>query len=73
MNTLHLSPAVSSASILRLPQVKQRVGLSRTTIYRAVKEGTFPAPIKLGGPRAVGWTSTSIEAWIAALQQGEAA
>lgn len=72
MSTAHFSPNVSSASILRLPQVKQRVGLSRTSIYRAAKDGSFPQPIPLG-PRAVGWTSTSIDAWIASREQQGAA
>lgn len=48
---------------LRLPEVKQKVGIGRTTIYQRIKSGEFPAPISLG-PRAVGWTSDSIENWI---------
>jgi prophage regulatory protein len=50
-------------SILRLPRVKDRTGLCRASIYAAIKNGTFPAPIKLS-ERAVGWTASSIEAWI---------
>lgn len=49
--------------ILRLPQVKARTGLSRTTIYTAIARGTFPEPVALGR-RAVGWTESSIAAWI---------
>ncbi len=48
---------------LRLPEVKQQVGIGRTAIYQRIKIGEFPAPISLG-PRAVGWTSDSIENWI---------
>ena len=33
-------------TILRLPQVKSRVGLSRSSIYAAVSDGRFPQPIK---------------------------
>lgn len=51
-------------TILRRKQVEARVGLSRSTIYLRISEGTFPAPISLGA-RAVGWTSDSIQAWIA--------
>ena len=40
-------------TILRLPTVKARTGLSRSTIYHRVSCGTFPAPVPLGG-RAVG-------------------
>jgi prophage regulatory protein len=51
-------------AILRLPAVKARTGLSRSTIYLRVSEGTFPLPVKLGGPRAVGWIESEIEAWL---------
>ena len=50
-------------NILRLALVKQRTGLSRSSIYSGVKQGTFPAQISLG-PRAVGWLESSIESWI---------
>ncbi len=49
--------------ILRLPQVRARVGLSRSTIYLRVAEGTFPKPFSLGG-RAVGWLEAEVEAWV---------
>ncbi|HEY8606311.1 MAG TPA: AlpA family transcriptional regulator [Noviherbaspirillum sp.] len=52
-------------SILRLPEVKARTGLSRSSIYNAIKAGTFPAHVSLGA-RAVGWVSTEIDEWIAA-------
>jgi prophage regulatory protein len=50
-------------TILRLPQVKGRCGLARSSIYARVKNGTFPAPISLG-ERAVGWLESEIVAWI---------
>jgi len=50
-------------SILRLPTVKSRTGLSRSTIYLRISEGRFPRPISLGD-RAVGWTASSIDEWI---------
>ncbi len=49
--------------ILRLPEVKASVGLSRSTIYLRVEEGSFPKPISLGA-RAVGWLESDIENWI---------
>lgn len=51
--------------ILRLPEVSQATGLSRSTIYRLVQTGNFPPPLKLT-TRAVGWYSTDIDTWIAA-------
>jgi prophage regulatory protein len=50
-------------AILRLPQVKSRCGLSRSSIYARVKDGGFPAPISLGA-RAVGWLESEVAAWI---------
>jgi prophage regulatory protein len=50
-------------TILRLPAVKASVGLSRSTIYLRIAEGTFPKPVSLGG-RAVGWLQSEIEGWM---------
>lgn len=49
--------------ILRLPTVKARTGLSRSTIYLRIAEGRFPKPISLGG-RAVGWLESEIDEWL---------
>jgi prophage regulatory protein len=49
--------------ILRLPAVKTRTGLSRSTIYLRVSDGSFPRPLSLGA-RAVGWLESEVEAWI---------
>ncbi len=50
-------------SILRLPTVQARTGLSRSTIYLRISEGGFPKPVSLGG-RAVGWVEAEINAWL---------
>ena len=52
-----------ATSILRLPTVKARTGLSRSTIYLRVSEGTFPKPVSLGG-RAIGWVDSEIQHWL---------
>jgi len=52
-----------AATLLRLPQVKVRTGLSRSTIYLRIKAGEFPPQVSLG-PRAVGWLEAEIERWI---------
>ncbi|MBC3807985.1 AlpA family transcriptional regulator [Undibacterium seohonense] len=49
--------------IIRLPQVKQRTGLSRSTIYSLIKGGQFKPPISLGA-RAVGWLESDISEFI---------
>lgn len=50
--------------LIRLPEVKARVGLSRSSIYLRIAEGTFPAPVRLG-EKSVAWLETDIDAWIA--------
>lgn len=52
-----------ATAILRLPEVKTRTGLARSTIYLRVKQGDFPRPVPLGG-RAVGWVESEIETWL---------
>jgi prophage regulatory protein len=52
-----------SSMILRLPSVKTKTGLSRSTIYQRIAEGRFPKPISLGA-RAVGWVEAEVEAWL---------
>ncbi|RZU46826.1 AlpA family transcriptional regulator [Fluviicoccus keumensis] len=54
---------IQTTAILRRKQVEQRIGLSRSSIYNAMRDGTFPKPISLGA-RAVGWLETDIQAWI---------
>jgi prophage regulatory protein len=52
-----------SVSILRRRYVQGCTGLSRSTIYRRVAEGTFPKPVNLGG-RAVGWIAAEVQDWL---------
>lgn len=61
--------------MLRLPQVLQKTGYrSHTSIYEAVKAGTFPRPVRLG-LRAVGWpdheVETILKAWVAGVSESE--
>lgn len=59
-----ITEQVSSRRLLRLPEVRQRVGLSRTEIYRRIRSGTFPASVPLG-QRASAWDSVEVDRWIA--------
>jgi prophage regulatory protein len=54
----------STATICRLPDVMRMTGLSRSSIYAAIAEGRFPAPVRLS-VRAVGWPRENVELWIA--------
>jgi prophage regulatory protein len=58
-----MEKSMSDVRIFRIDDVLNRTGLSRPTVYRQVRAGTFPAPVKLS-PRAVGWRSDEIEEWI---------
>ncbi len=49
--------------ILSFKEVKVRTGdKSRTTIWRDVRAGRFPAPVKVGRNR-IGWLESEIEEW----------
>lgn len=51
-------------SLVRLPDVKARTGLSRATIYRRMGAGTFP-PSKPLSAGMVAWYESDINAWVA--------
>lgn len=51
-----------SHRILRLPKVRELVGLGKTAIYGKIKAGDFPRPIKLG--HVSGWLEAEVQAWI---------
>ncbi len=56
--------ASTADRLLRLDEVAARTGLGRTTIYRKMREGSFPEPLKIGA-RAVRWPESEIEEWLA--------
>lgn len=59
--------AIDNDRVIRLQELKNKIGLSKSAIYNGVDKGTFPPPIKLG-VRAVGWRLSSINAWIEAAE-----
>jgi prophage regulatory protein len=48
--------------LARLPTVLKITGLGRSTIYRWIAEGSFPAPVRLGR-RAVAWRWSDLARW----------
>lgn len=52
-----------TSTILRLPDVERRIGLSSSTIYAMMADGRFPRPIRIG-KRAVGWPSDVVDDWV---------
>lgn len=51
--------------IIRLKEVIETSGLARSTIYKYIGEGTFPAPVSLGD-RTIGFVESEIQDWILA-------
>jgi prophage regulatory protein len=53
--------------ILRPREVVEITGLARTTIWRGVKAGTFPRPVRLTSG-TIGWCLTDVADWQAKLR-----
>jgi prophage regulatory protein len=54
--------------ILRLPEVRQITGLSRSSIYALQTTQSFPHSVKLS-ERAVGWLESEVRIWLEARVQ----
>lgn len=54
----------NAEKIIRLQTVLSRTGLSRTTLYRKIAEGTFPRQVKIS-VHGAGWHESAINRWIA--------
>ena len=63
MNTSTVAP-VTPERFLPLPEVLPRTGLSKSTTYAQIREGSFPKHISLGA-RRVGWLESEVNQWIA--------
>jgi len=53
----------SPVRLLRRPEVEARTGLSRSSIYARMAEGTFPRPVRLG-KYGVAWIEAEIDEWV---------
>ncbi|WP_271013923.1 helix-turn-helix transcriptional regulator, partial [Pseudomonas aeruginosa] len=50
-------------ALLRLPHVCAQVALSKSQIYRLIRAGEFPAPVRLGA-NSVAWPAEQVGAWV---------
>ena len=50
-------------TVVRLPDVKRQSGGSRSWVYKEIRAGRFPAPIKIG-IRAVAWLQSDLDEWL---------
>ena len=53
--------------LYRRPDVSDLTGLSKNALYKMMRDGRFPRPVKLNG-RAVAWRESDLDAWIASLE-----
>ena len=53
--------------LVRWPEVYKRTGLSRTTVWRRVNDGSFPAPVRISS-QLVAWRESDLDAWERDLQ-----
>lgn len=61
---VEVSPAPDPDRIIRLNAVLARTGLSRSTLYRKISEGTFPRQVKIS-VHSAGWHESAVGRWIA--------
>ena len=62
-----ISEQKMALKILRLIGVLDCVGVKKTTLYRWIREGKFPAPVQLGA-RSVGWRAADVQQWVESRQ-----
>lgn len=57
-------PVSNTDRIIRLKTVLDQTGLTRSTLYRKIDEGTFPRQIPISA-RGTGWRESEVRRWIA--------
>jgi prophage regulatory protein len=57
-----VATAISERAV-RIREVMQRVGISRTQIYRLIQRGDFPAPVRLSDRISI-WRQKDIDEWL---------
>jgi prophage regulatory protein len=51
------------SQIINVGAVCAALGISRPTLYRMIRRGDFPRPIRLA-PQRVGWRQEDVQRWI---------
>ncbi len=49
--------------LLTRKEVEGRIRLGRSALYRMLRAGQFPLPVRIG-PRAVRWKASEVENWL---------
>ena len=55
--------SVITIRLLTCRQVQRVCGLSKSTLYRLMRTGVFPEPLKIG-PKAIRWRADEIQEWV---------
>ena len=58
-----METGLESRRIIRREEVTRLTGIARATLYKLIKEGKFPVPLRLG-ERSVGWRLSDIDEWL---------
>jgi prophage regulatory protein len=64
-----MQPQTPTRQALRVNSVVSRTGISKTHLYRLVKDGKFPAPIKLS-EHVSAWDAELVDNWLKAKFEG---
>lgn len=67
MNTQH----TEADRLIRIADVMHVVGLRKTAVYQLIKDGAFPAPVKVGAASL--WSERAVQSWVAQQLQAAAA
>jgi prophage regulatory protein len=55
-----------SKKLIRLPEVLNKTGFCKAWIYKLIKAGSFPSPIKIGA-RAIAFIESEVDEWIESM------
>ncbi|MBZ6065291.1 AlpA family transcriptional regulator [Aeromonas schubertii] len=61
----HLTIPSPALRFIRVREVIQKTGLSKSSIYDLMAQGRFPKTVRLGGARAVAFIESEIDTWMA--------
>lgn len=66
---MNVSPSTAPGRFLSTAEVLRETSFGRTTLWRRIKDGTFPPSVPLGGIRK-GWPERDVERWKAERDRG---
>ncbi len=57
-----MTEVIITLRLIRLPEVEKATGVKKSIIYKWIKEGSFPCPVKAG--RSSLWRSDELDIWL---------